>query len=242
MNKKLERYQLEQFIHCINIPVDEITEDEGPDFLISTNGSKYGIEITSIRQNATLSAIAGNHRKIVQKACRKAIEEGMEPVDIKVWFKNNRIINVQQFINNASEYLYELIEKSIQVIKSANGNIIKIECKKNNYNINQITAHWHTKDGHKWLSNHRWQTQEPGYVSIDFFDILQNEISKKNKKIQDYLKKCSSCWLLIVVDRSKLDEHFDYEFMNHNHRYQSKFEKTYYFDLMENKVYQLITE
>ena len=238
MNKIVERFQLDQFLKCIGLAPNRIDDFESPDFIIYFDNKKIGIELTSIKQSS-IASIAGNHRKIVQNAYNKAIQANIEPIDVHVWFYDHEITNVQLFIKEASEYLFRLIASNIDTIKAANGNTTKIKCTGNKYNISQVTAHWHTINGNRWLYDHRWKTEEPGFVSTSFRNIIQNEITKKNAKLLKYLTKCNSCWLLIVIDRSKRDEHFDYEYIKSDGNYESAFEKNYLFDLMERKVYLL---
>ena len=238
MDKKLERFYLEEFIKCINITPTSIKDSESPDFLLQINNEIIGIELTSIKQDY-LSPTVGNQRKIVRNACSKAINSAIEPLDVHVWFHDFKPNNVQLFIKTASDYLYSIIKNNIDEIKNANGLLCDIDCSDNKYGIFQVTAHWHSVNNEKWLYNHRWKTEEPGFVSINFHDIIQKEIDKKNTKFSRYISKCNKCWLLIVIDRSKKDEHFDYSYMNDDSNYNSNFFNNYIFDLYEKKVYLL---
>lgn len=240
MNKEIERFYLQQFLESIQIDVTQIIDYERPDFLITSKAQTYGVEITNLKQKNN-SSIAGDNRKIVRNACNIAIKNTLEPIDIHVWFYDSKANNVQKYIKDASDYLYSLILDSISIIKKANGHSVEIPCTDNHFSFCQITAHWHSIDGNRWLDHHRWETEEPGFVSKNFANFLQAEISKKNRKITEYRKASPICWLIIVVDRSKMDEHFDYSYMDQTISYQSNFEKTYFFDLCERKIYDLIT-
>jgi len=240
MNKLIEKFYVEEFLKCIDYPSIILEDSESPDFLIHHNNRTIGIEVTCLKKEG-ISEIAGIQRKIVKDAQQMAISNNLDPLDIHVWMYTKRYINGQSYINEASKFLYQTVIDNFELIRSSNGNIVTVHLEQNKYGIHQITAHWHTINGTRWLDDHRWQTQEPGLVSINFANILQREIDKKNNKINLYLNKCNSCWLVVVIDRSKKDEMFDYSYINKEISFLSKFEKTYFFDLMDRKAYLLNT-
>lgn len=241
VNKTIEKFHFEEFLKCINESNRNYTSCESPDFLLKQGKETIGYEITRLKQKI-LSPVAGTAKKIVQAACKKAIENNIAPLDIHVFMFIDQIKLSRKFINECSNYIYDIVITSIDLIEKANGNVIKLDTTNNKYSINQITAHWNSRNGIKWLDNHRWWNSEPGFVNTKFYDVIQNAIDDKNKKYNRYLDKCDKCNLIIVVDRTKYDEHFDITYMDEKYIYDACFEKVYFFDIIEKTVCKLSIE
>ena len=46
---------------------------------------------------------------------------------------------------------------------------------------------------------HLWQYMEASPIYNNFYDQLQGIITSKAEKLQEYLKRCNRCWLVIVA-------------------------------------------
>jgi len=99
-----------------------------------------------------------------------------------------------------------------------------------------------TANGKVWLNHHRWEVMEPGFVSIGFIPELQAAINKKNKKKNEYLRRCDRCWLLIVADRTKADQKFEFTPEMQEYVYESEFEKTFFLEIAQKFITELNTK
>lgn len=239
--KRIERFYLDRFIEIYDNTIKVLRESECPDFLCSYKGYILGIEVTRLKKKR-LSEISGVQNKIVRKAKELAIEYGMKPMDVKIWFSEYMTDLKHEMVENAAEYLYQIVHRNIEQIQNNNGRCVTLDTSGNQYGILQVAATWGEVDGIMRLQYpyQRWRTIEPGWLSIEFRKDLQKVIDSKNQKVDLYKKEVQNCWLLIVVDRSKRDEQFDYSRMDSSLTYESRFERTFLFDLMERKIYQLL--
>lgn len=64
-------------------------------------------------------------------------------------------------------------------------------------------------------------------VKEDPFDELQNEIDKKNKKINSYLEKCDRCLLLIYLPDVSKGNYCHFTEKLYEHKFYTKFESIY---------------
>lgn len=65
------------------------------------------------------------------------------------------------------------------------------------------------------------------YSKENPFDELQDKIDKKNKKIDNYLKRCDKCYLLIYLPDSSKGNYCYFTGSLKKHIFHSKFEATY---------------
>jgi hypothetical protein len=74
-----------------------------------------------------------------------------------------------------------------------------------------------------------------------FLSELQDTINAKNKKINEYIKNCDECWLLVVADRTKADQRYCLTPEITSHRFVSKFRKTFFLEIAESDFLELST-
>jgi len=240
MDKKLEIFHIQQYFTISGIDAELISCGESPDFIYKIDNIITGIELSRIKIKK-LSAIAGDQRQIVRFAMKKAIDNKLNPLEATVFF-DSQLKNIsKKEINDAAEYLFEIVNNNLKEIENGKVNQVKLKIKSNKYGFSYVLVHWNVFNGTIWLDHHRWKPNEPGFVSTEFSSKIRNEIKKKNKKYFEYRKKCDQCWLIFVIDRSKKDELFDYSYMDKNIIYESNFDSTIIFDLMEKKIYNLKT-
>lgn len=128
-----------------------------------------------------------------------------------------------------------------KILKEESGNSIKIEAPEPYIGISMIHAKSGRAFGKVWLPDHRWKVWEPGTVIRNFISELQDTITKKNQKIDDYLKACNECWLLVVADRTRADQKFCWTPEMRNHVYESKFQKTFFLEIAHRLLEKLTT-
>lgn len=218
-----------------------------PDFRYQSDRLIIGIEHTEIKRTNSvqgiqpLAQLKGTHRKIVKKAEQIAMKQGLSPIHVQVLF-HDRFYRYPNKGEKAVQGLLDTVLTNLdKVLKTETGNSIRIDPPSPFVGISAIYVTSGTAYGKVWLPDHRWEVMEPGTVSTAFVPDIQNAITKKNQKIDTYLKTCDQCWLLIVADRTRADQKFAFTPEMQTHVYESKFEKTFFLEIAERFFTELTT-
>jgi hypothetical protein len=245
-----ERFHLRVFSTLQPLPGDELPRQDHsqkPDFRFRCGELITGIEHTEIkksrsaRQVPSLAHLKGLHRQIVRKAERIATEQGLPPLNVQVLFHGHFYRYPNKGEETVNGLLRTVLRNLDKVMKMETGNSVEIEPPSPFVGISMVYVTPGTAYGKIWLSNHRWEVMEPGYVSIGFDSELQEAITKKNQKLHDYLKTCDQCWLLVVADRTKADQKFAFTPEMQEYVYESAFERTFFLEIAERFVTELTT-
>jgi hypothetical protein len=211
-------------------------KNQRPDFLYRRGDGILGVEHTTVRIR-NLQELKGIQRQIVNQAKELAEAEGIPPLEVLVhfhdYYSRYPLRGKQQ-----SASLFSVIKKNLQRIKSSSTGV-KIKPPQPFCGIDGIYATNGNINGIQWLENHRWSIDEVGFVQIGFEAELRAEISKKNRKIAEYMQRCNSCWLLLVADRSKSDQKFVITDEMQNCLYYSLFERTFFMEPTEGLLVEL---
>ncbi|MDP1816118.1 MAG: hypothetical protein Q8K92_16835 [Leadbetterella sp.] len=252
-NQKLnhERFHLEIFSSLKRLPGEELSRQntsQKPDFLFQNGESIIGIEHTEIKRIRSsekipsLAELKGIHRGIVRKAGQLAAEQGLPPLNVQVNF-HDYYYRFKLKGDQAVQGLLDTVRKNLDRIMNAESfNSIKIDPPNPFVGISLVYVTPGTANGKVWLNHHRWEVMEPGFVSIGFIPELQAAITKKNKKKNKYLRRCDRCWLLIVADRTKADQKFEFTPEMQEYVYESEFEKTFYLEIAQRFITELDTK
>ena len=246
-----ERFHLEIFSSLKRLPGKELPRQnifQKPDFLFQRGESIFGIEHTEIKKIGSSKGIPspaqlkGIHRGIVRKAGQLAAEQGLPPLNVKVNF-HNHFYRFKQKGNQAAQALLDTVKKNLDnIMKIEDGNSIEIDPPSPFVGISLIYVAPGTINGKVWLNHHRWEMMEPGFVRIGFIPELQSAITKKNRINNEYLKRCDKCWLLVVADRTKADQKFEFTPEMQKHIYESEFEKTLFMEIAQRFLTELNTK
>lgn len=250
LKDKHEKFHLWVFSTLQQLPGDVIPRkdpSQKPDFRYQCGKLIIGIEHTEIKRTRSiqgtpsLAQLKGLHRGIVREAERLATEQGLSPLHVQVLFHDH----FYRYQNKGEEAVHGLLSTVLRnldkVMKMETGNSVRIDPPSPFVGISMVYATPGTAYGKTWLTHHRWEVMEPGIVSIGFIPELQDAITKKNQKIQEYLKTCDECWLLVVADRTKADQKFDFTREMQEYVYESKFERTFFLEIAELFFKELTT-
>lgn len=249
---KHERFHLEVFSTLQRLPGDELSRQDPsqkPDFLFQCGESIIGLEHTEIKRVRSsqgipsLAQLKGIHRGIVRKAGRLAAEQGLPPLNVEVNF-HDHYYRFKQKGDQAVQGLLDTVKKNLdKIMKMETGNSVKIDPPTPFIGISLVYVTPGTAtNGKVWLNHHRWEVMEPGFVSIGFIPELQVAITKKNRINNEYLKRCDQCWLLVVADRTKADQKFEFTPEMQKQIYESEFEKTFYMEIAQRFLTELNTK
>jgi hypothetical protein len=237
---KKERLHLQVFSSLYPIPGKEIFCEsiKKPDFRFEDGGNIIGIEHTGLYL-INMVKLKNDQRKIVLAAKGLAEKNMLPPLEVRVVFHDYfKIEKLKR--NQIACALYSIVESNLQmIIKANNGHSVKIIPPKPFVGINSIRVTFGEYEGKTWLHNHRWLVDETGFVKQNMICDLQARIDEKNEVINDYLKNCSSCWLLVVFDRSKADQKYNIIDNNFNHVFNAIYSKIFLLEISEKKLFQL---
>jgi len=245
-----ERFHLWVFSTLHQLPGYELPRKDRiqkPDFRYQNGKLITGIEHTEIKRiksaqgKPSLAQLKGLHREIIKRAERLAVEQGVAPLHVKVLFHDHFYRYPNKGEKAAQGLLTSITSNLEKILKTETGNSIKIEAPEPFVGISMIYATSGRAFGKIWLTDHRWEVMESGTVSTMFISELQDTINKKNQKIDDYLKFCDECWLLIVADRTRADQKYCFTPEMQGHMYESKFQRTFFLEIVERLLQELTT-
>ncbi len=244
---KHERFHLEIFSTLMRLPGIELPRhdiSQRPDFLFRCGESVVGIEHTEIKRlgSPSLAELKGIHRGIVTRAGQLAAEQGLPPLNVKVCF-HNHYYRFERKRELAVQGLLATVKENLdQIMQNATGHSVKINPPAPFVGVSLVYVTPGIVNGKAWLKHHRWEVMEPGSVRTGFIPELQDAITKKNKVAKEYLEKCDRCWLLIVADRTKADQRFEFAPSMQEYIYESEFERTFFMEIAEKFLAELHTE
>ncbi|MCK4532642.1 hypothetical protein KAU39_02550 [bacterium] len=236
MNKKEEKIYLEKFKDQYpdfpkgNIRVPNPKEN-APDFLI--DDIVFGVEVTEVFKkcfpNQTCKQLIEQERQIVINIARnKCLSAFVPGVSAFIFFNNNKLNKSDR--NAVGEKLSNIIKNNIPEIKT----LLTIENDLPSQ-ISSIMLYRPKED-----CNHHWSTVPVGWLDENLIKILQNALdSKEEKLISKYLKKCSTCWLLITSHGWKPSSFLEASKETINHKYSSSFDKAFYFEGYTERLIEL---
>ncbi|MCH8941615.1 MAG: hypothetical protein IIA48_04135 [Bacteroidetes bacterium] len=235
--KGYEKYYLNILLTYLDIEPEKIIFTESPDFKIIVNKQKIGIELTRIFNetgNPPLQAIEGDYNKITNYVNQKLLKTKLPPLEVYLLFSQNPIprLKSKKEIGNK---IFKLIKRNVPdknkyiAIKNdfENDDIIPYEL--SNINIANFPV----------LEKHFVNTSSFGWVNKVFSDLIQSIIKKKEIKLRKYDKTCIKFWLLIHTGGYSGASMFEPSNETISHNYSSKFNKVFFMDNFEKKVYSL---
>ena len=245
-----ERFHLWVFSTLHELPGGELPRQDHsqkPDFRYCNGQVITGIEHTEIKRGRSASGIPslaelkGLHRGIVRKAERLATDQGLPPLHVQVLFHDHFYRYPNKGERAVRGLLDAILRNHKRILKMETGNSMRIDPPSPFVGISMLLATPGTAYGKTWLANHRWEVMEPGLVTMGFAHELQDAITTKNGKIDEYLKACDHCCLLVVADRTKADQKFHFTPEMQENVYESTFERTFYLEIAGRFLTELKT-
>jgi len=94
---------------------------------------------------------------------------------------------------------------------------------------------------HPVMETSIWERANNLGVSNDVVDDIRKSIHKKDLKLQIYQKQhLNYYWLLIFTDRLRGVKNFNLSNKIINHKFESRFQQVFLFDLIKSEIYRLI--
>lgn len=214
---------------------------EDPDFLAQGTNGILGVEFTRLYNkgvqtiNSHLPATQNGFREGIIKEAERYCKGGkVPPLKVVVFFKSIQLPIGAKNQRKSGMLLGKLVEKLGRRCSSNTIIARKPRSRKLSFiqNVSVKPAPWH-----------RWNQHLITETNPSFIDDLQDIISEKTEKYEEYRNNCQKCWLVIVVDRKnsaqqfKIDSPFDQK--TKTHKYMSKFDRVFYLDFVTSRLFEL---
>jgi hypothetical protein len=187
--KEIESAYLHEARRLTDIfPPGEFVPHENPDFLITTEGKTYGIEVTELclekprTEAATLERIPENAKTLYNQ------RTGAVPVDVSiVYSRQAESLHPNQMAKSLAAFIYEQ------------------QGKKGVYGWQVVPEGFSRIGIHDVLPTRnpagRWYGVRAFSVEIAIRELLERSIARKNARLPAYRSAASNLWLLIVNDQ-----------------------------------------
>lgn len=94
---------------------------------------------------------------------------------------------------------------------------------------------------HPALETSMWERSNNLGISNDVVDDIRQAIMKKDEKLRLYQKNhLNYYWLIITTDRLRVVKGFNLHNKIMNHRFTSRFQHVFLFDLIKSRIYELV--
>lgn len=225
-------------------------ESESPDYLfINSQGKKIGIEITKLLIKTNKFEATARLNNIANQVVQHFKKEKSIALSalIDVYDERELSVDWNEILDVCDNPGFDKIEVTDKKVKDA---IIEAITKKGipKSGLKEVTAivppHTFivTYDNVFFSPYTSVHVNNSGICKEDPFKELQEAIIAKNKKMDKYLEKCDTCFLLVVSEDSSSGNFVCFSNKILKYRFDSRFENVYLLDLggfAENKVVKL---
>ncbi len=238
--KQKERRYLMRFKEvCSAFPDGEVRDCERPDFIISRTEGDLGIEITQLFQTPApskrpLQEQESLRKRIVDEAQSQYNLLGNRPIWVTIYFNHNYLLKKRD-VKALGDKVAGIVQRNIP---SPNGPAKDevYDWVNRDYFPEQISR-VSVRNGRKNL----WSPSDFGFFPSLTPKEIQTELNRKNKLYKTYQKKCSSVWLIIVLDGSNLSSTFDVDDRDINaHVYNTAFDRVFLFENFSRRHVELL--
>ena len=241
--KQLEILLLEYFRESYSdFPKGILAPSESPDFIVSfKNHHLLGIELTRLNPG---NAVSQTPEQIVETALReKIIELGQGIFEkhlphrlfVKFLFSEKKKIEADCEMILAVQLSSIIREK----VKDRNRDVffrISITQPELPEELESVLI-----VNHPELIISIWERSNNLGVSTNVVEDIRNSIHKKDEKMRLYQKqRLNYYWLLIFTDRLRGIRTYNLAEKVKNHKFESRFQHVFLFDLVKTDIYQLI--
>lgn len=241
--KQLEVLIMDYFRESyLGFPKGKVLSSESPDFtIIMKNFRVLGIELTRLNPgNADLpdelSVVENRFREqIIEKAKTLFGQSSNLKLFVKFLFSETNKISPERELT-VTVQVTNAVRDNVKNKKGDSFFKISIPKKELPEGIDDILV-----VNHPGMEISIWERTNNLGVSNDVIDDLRTAIHKKDEKLQLYQKnRLNYYWLLITTDRLRGVKNFNLPNKVRNHKFESRFQHVFLFDLMTSDIYELI--
>lgn len=225
-----------------DFPRGLVVPSESPDFLLTLKSKNLlGIELTRLNPGNAIEPSVADLQEInlqedlIQNMLDMFQASSERKLFVKFLFSNKKKITPEKKLMVAV-HTVNAIRKSIQHKKGDSFYKVSILASQLSEGIKEILIVHHPK-----LEISIWERSNNLGVSNDVVDDIVYSIHKKDEKLRFYQKQhLNFYWLLITTDRLRGVRNFNLPNKIMNHKFESRFQHVFLFDLIKSKVFQLV--
>jgi hypothetical protein len=238
--KRRELFILKHFLKGEQIET-EVSLREAPDFEITYEGHRVGIEITELFHTTTpgqlpLQATASISNEIVQRAQRLHANAGGPSLRVSVGYSSRMGLGAVRK-DEASQLLVEIVHATLE----KQGNPVEWRpTYRQDVRAAEIFSHVHIYRHPDGIAPH-WLVAAAGWVAPLEPDLIQSSIDQKAKLIESYLGSVPEVWLLIGALGRDPSQFFDLDTSKLGVEMKSPFHRTYFLDSFRPSAIRLHT-
>lgn len=241
--KQLEILLMQYFRESYgDFPNGKLNPSESPDFIVQMkNKHILGIELTRLNPANAIPPDDNGYYEIEFR--EKLIEQTKELYEqssqlklfVKFLFSENHKIKPEQEMMVSVQLVNE--------IRKAVGNRNKDAFFKETIPESQLPKGLESVliVNHPVMETSIWERANNLGVSNDVVDDIRKSIHKKDEKLKLYQKQhLNYYWLLVFTDRLRGVKNFNLANKIINHKFESRFQQVFLFDLIKSDIYRLI--
>ncbi len=225
-----------------DFPKGIVAPSESPDFLLKLKSKNLlGIELTRLNPgnasepNESYLQEINLQENLIQSTLELFRQSSELKLFVKFLFSDEKKIVPEKKLEVVVQTV-NIIRKTVQNIKKNSFFKVSIPASQLPYEIDEILIVHHPK-----LETSIWERSNNLGVSNDVVDDIRNSIHKKDEKLRLYQKQhLNYYWLLITTDRLRDVKNFNLPNKIKNHKFESRFQHVFLFDLLKSDIYQLI--
>lgn len=230
MTRREEQSHLELFRTMVtDFPEGVIDKDgERPDWVVHSPSGRVGIEHTRFHQFAPpLVAREVARDRVMHLAQAEASTRGCPPLAVFAQFRADA--DIAQF--------------GMNVLASAIANAVMS-------NIPDVGGHIKVQRPpapllylavirRQGLTRSYWQSDKVGIVTYDFSARLNGILDSKHKQYHKYLKRCDSCWLVVVAEGDSPSSFVEMDGPTIHKVFRFSFARCFFVEMVTRRMFEL---
>lgn len=233
-NSQKEQAYFEVFLSAMGeISIDKWEKGEAPDYVLYISGKRIGLELTTLVLSEELAAIRAAQNDCLRRGAELATRCSMDAVEVGVQFRSD-----YDRIDAAAtaEELVEFVKQKIAKIDdSKTWHFYESGLK----HVKWVHIQLGTVNGQRWLFVHRFGRIHMNWMRVDPVEEIQARIDEKQRKFQNYTRRCDECWLLIGVDEWTAPEAVAITEQLETHSFSGDFQRLFFLRNIEGKLKEL---
>lgn len=209
-------------------------EDEPPDFAITNDTEKIGIEVTRIVKSTEMYKEEAEQELTVSAAEKIYKSKGYPPVDVSVYFRDNSNLTRNGRLHLSNEIASLVagnlprVNDYISFMESLPLARILPECV-----IDIRVALFSSVDVNCW------SVSGMGWTQTEFVSELQERLQTKGDKINHCKTKCDRYWIVCVAEDLRDSSFFNPSEATQGHQYLSVFDRAFFLNAGSRKWFEL---
>lgn len=238
--KKEDEHRLVAFLlhRLVQPPVPTPTPHERPDWIVRIGGKIVGIEVTRINvqsDGVPFRQMEGIERLISERAMQIAIERGVPPAFVRLFFTRTSIprkTDVERIASGVASAVAECMPE--------NGATATLE-------YPHASAHQPIEVDEILISrympeiHHDWSETSAHKIESDVRAPIQIAIDSKRRLYDAYRDACDECWLLVGAEGDRQSSAIRPDEVSRTHRYAAAFDRTFLVHLVYQDHHELFT-